>query len=250
MNCHSFWCFQGTNVISHLILGIFFRLLLLKKLFHPYLLVLISYSHIQFINPILWCFLLISSFLKPIACVTSNSLIFKLIDSASKKSLLIFLVYSLLFSIMVFSNFPVFIYSQNLRVIMNDGLSTLPRDCLQVWDLKFHLTAYIQFLLFSDSFLGCNRNCRCVDVTGAYSAQKTELNISLTAVGLLWTMTDFIAKGLLNEPFEEKKTGLDLVVGHLFINCHHYEYTNCYIIFLPFRCWFHIEADKRRKCGG
>lgn len=52
---------------------------------------------------------------------------------------------------------------------------------------------------------------RCVDVTGAYSAQKTELNISLTAVGLLWTMTDFIAKGLLNEPFEEKETGLDSV---------------------------------------
>jgi hypothetical protein len=52
---------------------------------------------------------------------------------------------------------------------------------------------------------------RCVDVTGAYSAQKTELNISLTAVGLLWTMTDFIAKGLLNEPFEERETGLNYV---------------------------------------
>jgi hypothetical protein len=52
---------------------------------------------------------------------------------------------------------------------------------------------------------------RCVDVTGAYSAQKTELNISLTAVGLLWTMTDFIAKGLLNEPFEEGETGLNYV---------------------------------------
>jgi len=53
---------------------------------------------------------------------------------------------------------------------------------------------------------------RCVDVTGAYSAQKTELNISLTAVGLLWTMTDFIAKGLLNGPFEEKETGSYSVV--------------------------------------
>ena len=48
---------------------------------------------------------------------------------------------------------------------------------------------------------------RCVDVTGAYSAQKTELNISLTAIGLLWTMTDFIAKGLLGGPSEEKETG-------------------------------------------
>jgi hypothetical protein len=49
--------------------------------------------------------------------------------------------------------------------------------------------------------------CRCVDVTGAYSAQKTELNISLTAIGLLWTATDFIAKGLIHGPVEEKETG-------------------------------------------
>lgn len=64
---------------------------------------------------------------------------------------------------------------QSLRVIMNDGLSTIPADCLHV----------------------------CIDVTGAYSAQKTELNISLTAIGLLWTTTDFIAKGLLHGPAEE-----------------------------------------------
>ncbi|XP_027363554.1 protein MON2 homolog isoform X2 [Abrus precatorius] len=76
---------------------------------------------------------------------------------------------------------------QNLRMIMNDGLSTLPSDCLQV----------------------------CVDVTGAYSAQKTELNISLTAVGLLWTMTDFIAKGLLIGPFEAKETGVGSIVKHI-----------------------------------
>lgn len=67
---------------------------------------------------------------------------------------------------------------QSLRVIMNDGLSTIPVDCLQV----------------------------CIDVTGAYSAQKTELNISLTAVGLLWTTIDFIAKGPLHENSEEKET--------------------------------------------
>ncbi|KAH1138517.1 hypothetical protein GYH30_028148 [Glycine max] len=76
---------------------------------------------------------------------------------------------------------------QNLRVIMNDGLSALPTDCLQV----------------------------CVDVTGAYSAQKTELNISLTAVGLLWTMTDFIAKGLLHGPFEEKEAGVGSTVKQI-----------------------------------
>ncbi|KAL5196028.1 Protein MON2 [Glycine soja] len=56
---------------------------------------------------------------------------------------------------------------------------------------------------------------RCVDVTGAYSAQKTELNISLTAVGLLWTMTDFIAKGLLNGPFEEKEAGVGSTVKQI-----------------------------------
>ncbi|KAG6735671.1 hypothetical protein POTOM_061681 [Populus tomentosa] len=56
----------------------------------------------------------------------------------------------------------------------DDGLTSIPADCLQV----------------------------CVDVTGAYSAQKTELNISLTAIGLLWTTTDFIVKGLLHGPTE------------------------------------------------
>lgn len=57
---------------------------------------------------------------------------------------------------------------QSLRVIMNDGLPTIPAYCLH----------------------------ECIDVAGAYSAQKTELNISLTAIGLLWTATDFIVKGL------------------------------------------------------
>lgn len=69
---------------------------------------------------------------------------------------------------------------QSLRVIMNDGLSTLPTDCLHV----------------------------CIDVTGAYSAQKTELNISLTAIGLLWTTTDFIAKGLIDRSAEERDIGI------------------------------------------
>ncbi|XP_048323990.2 uncharacterized protein LOC107412268 isoform X2 [Ziziphus jujuba] len=80
---------------------------------------------------------------------------------------------------------------QSLRVIMNDGLSTIPADCLHV----------------------------CVDVTGAYSSQKTELNISLTAIGLLWTTTDFIAKGLKRtekemdgqKPEEQTRSVLDQV---------------------------------------
>ncbi|KAE8729705.1 Cysteine synthase D1 isoform 1 [Hibiscus syriacus] len=67
---------------------------------------------------------------------------------------------------------------QSLRVIMNDGLSSIPPNYLT----------------------------ECIDVTGAYGAQKTELNISLTAIGLLWTTTDFIVKGLSHEPAEEKET--------------------------------------------
>ncbi|XP_057962995.1 uncharacterized protein LOC131154318 isoform X2 [Malania oleifera] len=74
---------------------------------------------------------------------------------------------------------------QSLRVIMNDGLSTIPSDCLHV----------------------------CIEVTGAYSAQKTELNISLTAIGLLWTTTDFIAKGLIHEHAVEKEIGVVDVIS-------------------------------------
>ncbi|KAL0890802.1 hypothetical protein Bca101_014785 [Brassica carinata] len=72
---------------------------------------------------------------------------------------------------------------QSLRVIMSDGLPTLPEDCLHV----------------------------CIDVTGAYSAQKTDLNISLTAIGLLWTLTDFLAKGLHHGSLVEKGSGFNNV---------------------------------------
>ena len=46
-------------------------------------------------------------------------------------------------------------------------------------------------------------NCRCILVTGAYGTQKTDINISLTSVGLLWTATDFIVKGLISKPIEQ-----------------------------------------------
>lgn len=52
-------------------------------------------------------------------------------------------------------------------------------------------------------------------MTGAYSAQKTELNISLTAIGLLWTTTDFIAKGLMHGIGEEKETGYFTIFDQL-----------------------------------
>lgn len=69
------------------------------------------------------------------------------------------------------------------------------------WQLQiFHYSHYITL-----TKLCLSQFCffRCIDVTGAYSAQKTELNISLTAIGLLWTSTDFIAKGLLYRPIED-----------------------------------------------
>ncbi|VFQ72111.1 unnamed protein product [Cuscuta campestris] len=68
---------------------------------------------------------------------------------------------------------------QCLHIIMNDGLSSIPTNCRQV----------------------------CIDVTGSYCAQKTELNISLTAVGLLWTSIDFLVKGAkgLQDAHEEHK---------------------------------------------
>lgn len=68
---------------------------------------------------------------------------------------------------------------QCVRVIMNDGLSTIPAYCLDA----------------------------CIEVDGAYSAQKAEINISLTAIGLLWTAADFIAKGLVLMHSDEKKAG-------------------------------------------
>ncbi|KAL6528116.1 hypothetical protein OROHE_015066 [Orobanche hederae] len=67
---------------------------------------------------------------------------------------------------------------QSLRVIMNDGLPSVPFHCLH----------------------------ECINVAGAYSTQKTELNISLTAVGLLWIATDFIVKGLMHSTNEKNVT--------------------------------------------
>jgi len=64
---------------------------------------------------------------------------------------------------------------QSIRVIMNEGLATIPVQCLD----------------------------ECILVTGAYGTQKTEINISLTAVGLLWTATDFVVKGLISKSVEK-----------------------------------------------
>ncbi|GJM92979.1 hypothetical protein PR202_ga09489 [Eleusine coracana subsp. coracana] len=63
---------------------------------------------------------------------------------------------------------------ESIRVIMNEGLATIPVQCLD----------------------------ECILVTGAYGTQKTDINISLTAVGLLWTATDFVVKGLISKSVE------------------------------------------------
>ncbi|XP_078441897.1 ARM repeat superfamily protein isoform X2 [Wolffia australiana] len=68
---------------------------------------------------------------------------------------------------------------QSVRVIMNDELSTIP----------------IQYL---DT---------CIEVTGSYGEQQADLNISLTAIGLLWTSSDFIAKGLRDKTIGDMDTG-------------------------------------------
>jgi hypothetical protein len=40
---------------------------------------------------------------------------------------------------------------------------------------------------------------RCIEVAGAYGAQRTDVNISLTAIGSLWTTADFFARGVNHE---------------------------------------------------
>ena len=43
-------------------------------------------------------------------------------------------------------------------------------------------------------------------MTGDYRAKKIQMKISLAAIGLLWTATDFIAKGITHRFVEEKET--------------------------------------------
>ncbi|KAL2622814.1 hypothetical protein R1flu_003019 [Riccia fluitans] len=63
---------------------------------------------------------------------------------------------------------------QNVRVIMNDGMLSIPAHALDM----------------------------CIEVAGAFGAQKTDVNISLTAIGLLWTVADFCARGVDHGAFD------------------------------------------------
>ncbi|KAG0558241.1 hypothetical protein KC19_10G013800 [Ceratodon purpureus] len=73
---------------------------------------------------------------------------------------------------------------QNLRVILNDGLLSIPAYALEL----------------------------CIEVAGAYVVQKKDVNISLTAIGALWTTADFFARGV-NHDFC-KAQGLRRMSGH------------------------------------
>lgn len=91
------------------------------------------------------------------------------------------------------------------KIELHECLSTL--DSHSFWELMllgFCASICILELLSTYHF---HYFGRCIDVTGAYSAQKTELNISLTAIGLLWTSTDFIIKGVTYVTETEKETG-------------------------------------------
>lgn len=68
---------------------------------------------------------------------------------------------------------------QCVRVIMNDGLLAVPAHCLDI----------------------------CIDVAGAYGAQRMDINISLTAIALLWTTSDFFARGVNYEHMEIQEIG-------------------------------------------
>ena len=64
---------------------------------------------------------------------------------------------------------PIPLGFQIVRVIMNDGLLAVLVQCLD----------------------------RCIEVAGAYAAQRMDVNISLTAIGLLWTTLDlFFLQGV------------------------------------------------------
>ncbi|KAL3691163.1 hypothetical protein R1sor_004814 [Riccia sorocarpa] len=80
---------------------------------------------------------------------------------------------------------------QNVRVIMNDGMLSIPAHALDM----------------------------CIEVAGAYGAQKTDVNISLTAIGLLWTVADFCARGVdhgVIDSIEGKPTRRNSLSGESF----------------------------------
>ncbi|BAD82073.1 SF21-like protein [Oryza sativa Japonica Group] len=75
-------------------------------------------------------------------------------------------------------------------------------------DVQMGALKILLHVLESSLMLSLVNACRCILVTGAYGTQKTDINISLTAVGLLWTATDFVVKGLISKS-AEKANGMD-----------------------------------------
>jgi hypothetical protein len=79
----------------------------------------------------------------------------------------------------------------SLQLICTDFLSLLSPDCLR----------------------------QCIATLGSFGMQSEDLNISLTAVGLLWNLSDFIQTRRLdfkekdNKPIEKESMNIDLVLG-------------------------------------
>ncbi|MCO5552454.1 hypothetical protein L7F22_005965 [Adiantum nelumboides] len=81
---------------------------------------------------------------------------------------------------------------QSVCVVMNDGLMSIPSHALDT----------------------------CIEVAGAFGAQKTDVNISLTAISLLWTTSDFFARGL-SEERNIAEIGRRFSVGALHLKLRH-----------------------------
>lgn len=82
---------------------------------------------------------------------------------------------------------------QSVCVIMNDGLVSIPTHAIDT----------------------------CIEVAGAYGAQSTEVNISLTAIGLLWTTSDFFAGGVRFESCDDVISSRRFSDGALQLNVQH-----------------------------
>ncbi|KAI5060182.1 hypothetical protein GOP47_0024602 [Adiantum capillus-veneris] len=82
---------------------------------------------------------------------------------------------------------------QCVCVIMNDSLMSIPSHALDT----------------------------CIEVAGAFGAQRTDVNISLTAIGLLWTTSDFFARGL-SEGKNIAEVGRRFSAGALHLKLQHH----------------------------
>lgn len=91
---------------------------------------------------------------------------------------------------------------------------------IPVSDDKPHVPiAFKSVQLISNEFLSClNLDCLTLYVTtvGCYGLQTADMNISLTAINLLWSISDFIAKEHVN--YQEKRLGKSTISVDKFVD--------------------------------